>query len=173
MCAIASCILGLPEESMKFGIVFLLFVAVSGPLFQGRQPEVQVKGLENRIFDLINVERVRARTPPLKPWIRSWLIVVALCEHSRAMASEGFFDHVSPLGQGPSDRAKSAGYVCRHQVGLYVYGGIGENILQNNLYSRADHPEAVRLFTNGATRRKSPGRRYGVGWTVRNIKPIF
>jgi uncharacterized protein YkwD len=45
------------------------------------------------------------------------------------MAKRGYFKHVNPEGQTPMKRLEQAGYTkCRM---------VGENIYQNNLYSRA------------------------------------
>jgi len=100
---------------------------------QGKRPDVQAKSLERRIFDLVNIERVKASKLPLN--LDPKLSDIAR-EHSGAMARKSFFAHVNPGGQGPTERAAAGGYECHHQEGRYLHEGIGENILQNNLYSR-------------------------------------
>jgi uncharacterized protein YkwD len=120
---------------MKFGIVLLATYLAVGlmPSSQSGQPTVQIKSLERRIFDLVNMERVKAKRLPLN--LDPKLSDIARA-HSGAMAREHFFAHENPAGQGPDERAHSAGYECHHQEGRYIHEGIGENILQNNLYSR-------------------------------------
>ena len=54
--------------------------------------------------------------------------------HSKGMASRNYFDHITPEGLDPTDRAKNHGYECEKIIGNLIYKGIAENIFQNNLY---------------------------------------
>jgi uncharacterized protein YkwD len=81
--------------------------------------------IEQRIAALINLQRQEngvnalALDPALSKIAR---------HHSQDMVNRGFFDHVNPDGKAPRDRLRLAGYTCPKMS--------GENIYQNNLYSR-------------------------------------
>jgi uncharacterized protein YkwD len=100
-------------------------------LLQG--PRISPEALESKVFDLVNAERVDHKLKPLKADPRLTGVARA---HSRDMAKRGFFDHVNPDGQSPSDRGRKAGVPCRRQYADYSTAGISENIFQNNLYDR-------------------------------------
>jgi uncharacterized protein YkwD len=51
------------------------------------------------------------------------------------MATQDYFDHYNLKGQGPTERAKAAGYNCYKTFGSYYSDGIAENIFQNWLYN--------------------------------------
>jgi uncharacterized protein YkwD len=103
---------------MKILVLFLL-------LLQGAKPEIRIPELEQRIHELINADRKANDRGPL-----AWddeLAKIARA-HSEDMATRGYFKHVNPEGLTPMKRAEAAGYkVCQL---------MGENIYQNNLYSR-------------------------------------
>ena len=101
--------------------VILCTVTVAG----ARQPPITVSELEQRINDLVNGER-QARS--LKPLDLDQSLSKIARAHSQDMAKRGFFDHVNPDGEAPRDRLLRAGYSCPKTA--------GENIFQNNLYSR-------------------------------------
>ena len=90
-----------------------------------RQPPIAVSELEQRINALFNGER-RARS--LKPLDWDQDLSKIARAHSQDMANRGFFNHVNPEGETPRDRLRRAGYSCPKTT--------GENIFQNNLYSR-------------------------------------
>src|SRR5947199_368529 len=91
---------------------------------QNARPEVRLPDLEQRIYQLINVQRQANDRAPL-----AWDDALANMAraHSEDMAARGYFKHVNPEGLTPMKRAQAAGYMCNF---------IGENIYQNNLYSR-------------------------------------
>ena len=88
------------------------------------QPEIRIQALEHRIHDLVNSER---RTNHLRPLTLDSRLSDIARAHSRDMAARGFFSHKNPDGKDPQERANAAGYSCH---------SLGENIFQNNLYSR-------------------------------------
>jgi uncharacterized protein YkwD len=102
---------------MTFLLLFLLF--------QNPKPEIRIPELEQRIHELINLQRKANDQAPL-----TWddeLSKIARA-HSEDMAKRKYFKHTDPEGLTPMKRAAAAGYkVCRL---------MGENIFQNNLYSR-------------------------------------
>jgi uncharacterized protein YkwD len=94
-------------------------------LFQNPRPEIRVPELEQRIHELINGERKVSNRPAL-----AWDDELAKLAraHSEDMAKRKYFKHVTPEGMTPMKRAQAGGY-----NGCQL---IGENIFQNNLYSR-------------------------------------
>src|SRR5262249_47305269 len=103
---------------MKLLMLFLL-------LFQNPKPEIRVADLEQKIDQLVNVERKVVERTPFE-W-DDQLAKLARA-HSEDMAKRKYFKHVTPEGLTPMKRAEAAGYnVCQL---------MGENIYQNNLYSR-------------------------------------
>ena len=94
-------------------------------LLQANKPEINIPDLERLIHNSINVERRANEREPLE--IDEALVTIAR-SHSEDMAKRGYFKHVSPEGLTPMKRLEEAGYTkCRL---------VGENIFQNNLYSR-------------------------------------
>jgi uncharacterized protein YkwD len=103
---------------MKLLMVFLL-------LFQTPKPQVGVADLEQKIHQLVNFERKVVERTALE-W-DDQLAKLAQA-HSEDMAKRKYFKHVTPEGLTPMKRAEAAGYnACQL---------MGENIYQNNLYSR-------------------------------------
>jgi uncharacterized protein YkwD len=103
---------------MKLLMVFLL-------LFQNPKPQIGVADLEQKIHQLVNFERKVVERAPLE-W-DDQLATLARA-HSEDMAKRKYFKQVTPEGLTPMKRAEAAGY---HACQL-----MGENIYQNNLYSR-------------------------------------
>lgn len=100
-------------------LLFLLLV------FQNPRPEVPVADLEHRVHEIINAQR-RANNSSELGWDEA-LSKLARA-HSEDMAKRKYFKHITPEGLTPMKRAEAAGYkVCML---------MGENIFQNNLYSR-------------------------------------
>jgi uncharacterized protein YkwD len=86
---------------------------------------VSIAELEHRIIILLNAER-QARD--IKPLLLDPELSRIARAHSEDMVKRTFFDHINPDGRAPGDRVRLAGYNCPKSV--------GENIYQNNLYSR-------------------------------------
>jgi uncharacterized protein YkwD len=99
-------------------MVFLL-------LFQNPKPQITVADLEQKIHQLVNFERKVAEHAPFE-W-DDHLAMLARA-HSEDMAKRKYFKHVTPEGLTPMKRAEAAGYQACQLM--------GENIYQNNLYSR-------------------------------------
>ena len=113
---------------MSFLLLFLLF--------QKPKPEIRIPELEQRIHELVNVQRKENDQGPL-----AWddeLSEIARA-HSEDMVKRKYFKHTDPEGLTPMKRAAAAGYnACQL---------MGENIFQNNLYSRVIE-EKNRKTTN-------------------------
>ena len=95
------------------------------PLAAQEQSHVRVSDLEQKINVLINSER-QARN--MKALVLDDHLSQIARAHSQDMVKRAFFSHVNPDVKAPRDRIRSAGYSCPKTV--------GENIFQNNLYSR-------------------------------------
>src|SRR5438093_3199515 len=103
---------------MKLLLLLLLFV-------QANKPEIRLPDLEQRIHESINAQRKKNDRPDL-----AWDDTLAKLAraHSEDMANRGYFKNVNPEGLSPMKRAEAAGYnACQL---------LGQNIYQNNLYSR-------------------------------------
>jgi uncharacterized protein YkwD len=101
--------------------ILMLFVL----FFQHPKPEIRVPDLEQWVHELINAQR-KANDLPALEWDDK-LSTLARA-HSEDMAKRHYFEHVNPEGLTPMKRAEAAGY---NECQL-----MGENIYQNNLYSR-------------------------------------
>jgi len=94
-------------------------------LFQNPRPEIRIPELEQRIHELINAQR-KANNSSELAWDEELSRIARA--HSEDMAKRKYFKHISPEGLTPMKRAEAAGYkTCQL---------MGENIFQNNLYSR-------------------------------------
>jgi uncharacterized protein YkwD len=103
---------------MKLLMLFLL-------LFQTPKPQVGVADLEQKVHQMVNFERKVVDGTQLV-WDDE--LAKLARAHSEDMAKRKYFKHVNPEGLTPMKRAEAAGYsVCQL---------MGENIYQNNLYSR-------------------------------------
>jgi len=82
---------------------------------------------EQEVFDLVNQERQNAGRSPLE-WCDG-LADLARC-HSHDMCDRGFFDHVNPEGEDPTDRGRAghAGQFTCDPIVPNPYYGIAENI---------------------------------------------
>ena len=105
--------------------------------------------IETRVFEIVNDERRKQHVAPLQ--LEETLRTVAR-NHSDDMLTRGFFDHVNPSGEGPSDR------IARQARRLI--GTTGENIWEFSGSDPAKHPglaeEIVRDWMN------SPGHRENI-----------
>ncbi|MHC4662170.1 MAG: CAP domain-containing protein [Planctomycetota bacterium] len=82
---------------------------------------------ENGVFTSVNDERATNGVGPLS-WCDSlWALAKA---HSNDMCARGFFDHVNPEGEGPTDRGRAghAGSFTFTPCVSNPYGGVAENI---------------------------------------------
>lgn len=123
-------------KPLRLSLVLMLFLALAPAAATTKpgQPEIRISNLEHRVHDLINKERLDHK-----------LIALAFDErlssiargHSHDMAARGFFSHTNPDGQDATARGKLAGFTCRKQIARNTFSeGLGENLFQDNLYSR-------------------------------------
>jgi len=103
---------------MRLLLFFLLFA-------QDNKPEIRIPDLEHRIHESVNAQRKGNNREPLT-WDETLASLARA--HSEDMANRGYFKHVNPEGLTPMKRLEAAGYTSCKLV--------GENIYQNNLYSR-------------------------------------
>ncbi len=82
--------------------------------------------VRSAVLCLINRERAENGETPLEP---NEQLQQAADSHSRDMVAADYFEHVSPSGETPVDRAESSGYIPGRTVG-YV---IGENLAWGTL----------------------------------------
>jgi uncharacterized protein YkwD len=61
----------------------------------------------DRVLELVNAERAKAGCAPLR---EEPLLAAAALKHSTDMAERDYFDHISPEGETPWDRARAEGY---------------------------------------------------------------
>jgi uncharacterized protein YkwD len=88
-------------------------------VFQGVKASAGTAGkVERSLLCLTNLHRVRNGLAALE---RDTRLGAAARGHSADMVARNYFDHVTPEGAGPSQRAQAAGYP----------GGAGENIAAN------------------------------------------
>jgi uncharacterized protein YkwD len=105
------------------------------------KPLINIPVLENKIHDLINVQRTQNSLTALSFDPQLNLIARA---HSQDMATRNYFEHYTPEGADPTARGLSAGYHCHKDLpnGYYV-DGLAENIYQNNLYNSYETMDGV------------------------------
>ncbi|WP_412067607.1 CAP domain-containing protein [Rubrivirga sp. IMCC43871] len=106
-------------------------VAVEAPQRTGRAPDLD--GLDQRIAEAANDARRRQGVDPLA-W-RADLASIAR-RHSRDMGRRGYFDHVSPDGQTPQDRARAGEIVCEIPLPGRTRVGVAENLFLTSRYRR-------------------------------------
>lgn len=122
-----------------------------------------VAELERKVHDGINAERAAMRGLRQLQW-DDRLNVIAR-DHSEDMTERGYFDHDTPEGLGPTERATKAGYSCRKG---YSYG-LAENITVELMSNDMDKlaAEAVKGWVGSPGHRANLlGRQYdrtGVG----------
>jgi uncharacterized protein YkwD len=120
-------------------VFFTLMLSTVGPAPAAApkrpgQPDIRIASLEHRVHELINRERLDHQLPALA--IDERLSTIAR-GHSHDMAARNFFSHTNPEGQDATARGKVAGFTCRKQVSSHSFReGLGENLFQDNLYSR-------------------------------------
>ena len=107
-------------------------------LVEGK-PEYSLRELEDRVFELINVEREKNGVEPLKHVSQIQEIARA---HSQDLIDRDYFEHDDPEGNGPTDRAREAEYICEHR-GSY---GLAENIAGIGGLSGYTVEDGVRVY---------------------------
>jgi uncharacterized protein YkwD len=125
-----------PVKALRVSLVLMLSVVVAPAAATRRpgQPEIRVSNLEHRVSDLINKER---RDHKLTALVFDERLSKIARGHSHDMAARSFFSHTNPEGQDATARGKLAGFTCRKQITRNTFSeGLGENLFQDNLYSR-------------------------------------
>jgi uncharacterized protein YkwD len=125
-----------PVKALRVSLVLMLFLVVAPAAATRRpgQPEIRSSSLEHRVHDLINKERRDHKLTALAFDERLSKIARG---HSHDMAARNFFSHTNPEGQDATARGKLAGFTCRKQIARNTFSeGLGENLFQDNLYSR-------------------------------------
>ena len=107
-----------------FLIGAVLLLAPLGAL-ASQTPQIREKTrleeVEQRIFDQVNAERMRAGLSPL----RSEPVLVEIArDHAMDMLEREFFDHENPDGQGPAERVGRAHRTLVGEVSENVWTGI-------------------------------------------------
>mgnify|MGYP002629790907 CR=1 FL=1 len=98
----------------------LIAVEVEGGAGLAKEPsEAQLASMRDKLLALTNAERATVGAGPL---VLSDALNEIAQYHSNNMASQGFFAHVDPQGQGPGDRAKLFGF----------NGPVGENLANHS-----------------------------------------
>lgn len=95
-----------------------------------------IKNIELLSYDLTNSVRARYDLSAL-----TWSSTVANAsrKHSNNMAEHGFFDHMNPEGQTPSDRMTEAG-ILYNTIGENIIGGYGTAVLSTHAwFNSSDH----------------------------------
>jgi uncharacterized protein YkwD len=115
--------LTLAANIVAAAVFILLFAPAASAkeqcVFQGVKVSGRTAGkVERSLLCLTNVHRLRNGLDPLR---RDTRLSRAARAHSADMVARGYFDHTTPEGRDPSDRARAAGYP----------GGAGENIAAN------------------------------------------
>ena len=106
------------KRAVRFAGSLVLAATVSA-VFSGCVSR-QITSTEDRAFDLVNQERVKAGLAPL---VMDEAVRRVARAHSGDMAERNFFSHVNPDGLNPFQRLDAAGI---------DYGWAGENIAWNN-----------------------------------------
>ncbi len=107
------------------------------------KPTVNITELEIEVHNLINLERQSRGLRALS--LDTKLSDIAR-DHSKDMAQNNFFDHDNLKGQDPTAIAKAQGYNTYKNFGAYYRDGIGENILQNNLYDSVTYINGIPTY---------------------------
>lgn len=96
-----------------------------------KQPQIDVAALERKIHELTNTQRRSRGVPELRFDDR---IATVARTHSQDMVSRGFFEHINPNGENPTDRGKKLGYKCVKNYGSYYTEGLSENLMLTYLF---------------------------------------
>lgn len=98
---------------------------------QATAPRYEIAELERLVHDLVNLKRTQAGLPALA---RDDALSAVARGHSLDMAQRGYFEHATPEGFTPSDRAAEAGYGCRKDYDTFYTEGVAENVYSGWLY---------------------------------------
>ena len=136
-------------------------VTVASPT-PSTSPAAGLNRMEQGVLDAVNAARQRFGCPPLTV---DASLQSAAHAYAALMVSEHWFDHRSPDGKSPTDRAKAAGY----------QGGVGENLMmgfKDDPTGAVTNPSYGWLQSDGhrANILNCDYRRTGVGYDPGNIQ---
>lgn len=117
------------------------------PIHEARNTSVMAQ----TIFDTINEYRT---TEGLNRLERDDTLDIIAAGHSQDMIDREYYSHTNPDGEGPTDRAISAGYTCtRYTNANFASSTLGENIIvmvnRNNTISTAGNMVEAWLDSPG------------------------
>jgi len=95
-------------------------------------PEFNSSRIESLVFQYTNEERIKHGLSSLQ---NDQKLASIARHHSTDMGNRDYFQHTTPEGLDPSDRAKKVGYTCMKNYGSYYTEGVAENIAQHWLYT--------------------------------------
>ena len=95
-------------------------------------PAFDSSRIESLVFQYTNEERVKHGLSSLKNDNKLASIARG---HSIDMGNRNYYEHYTPEGLDPTDRAKNVGYTCMKNYGSYYTEGVAENIAQHWLYT--------------------------------------
>ncbi|MEU8778716.1 sigma-70 family RNA polymerase sigma factor [Streptomyces sp. NPDC048606] len=96
-----------PEPSTTSGATRRSASVAASPSRTAARPTPLFGPSAQRMFDLVNQERVRAGCTPLRPDRR---LTTAAQKHSEDMVTRGYFSHTNPDGLDSGDRIAASGY---------------------------------------------------------------
>ncbi len=114
---------------------------IKTPSGSGR--DINPEQLALAIHELVNVRRTENGLASLSWDTRLQQVAQG---HSDDMAARDYFDHITPEGKSPSDRAADAGYSCYKDYGSYYTVGIAENLAQHWTYSSITYISGVPFY---------------------------
>jgi len=130
--------------TVSFALTFLCVISPAAATKKPGQPAIRIADLERRVHELINKRRLEHHLTALAYDDRPATIARA---HSRDMTLRHFFSHANPDGLDATARGKLAGFTCRKQVSSRSFReGLGENLYQDNLYSRVQITGTERTY---------------------------
>ena len=134
---------------MMLALVLLVAAATAAPAPAAPASAYIAVELERDVFTRTNAERARYHLPPLR---YDEGLQQAAREHCDDMLRRGFFSHVNPEGESPSDRVA--------QWDRRLIGEAGENIWMGSGYTGALYAHLPSEIVGGFM--KSPGHRANI-----------
>jgi uncharacterized protein YkwD len=126
--------------TLALGLTFLWCLSpawgqlrVIKPPRRGRGPIQHLRAVENRIFQLTNMERRKKHLPPLD---KDPTLVKTARAHSDDMLERNFFSHVNPDGMAPQNRIVPAYAGAIARTGENIWGGHGHDYSDSKLMAR-------------------------------------
>jgi uncharacterized protein YkwD len=116
----------------------------------GEAPPLDEAALIRALHERVNEARRRNALPP---YVHRDDLARLARAHSYDMLRRGFFAHVNPDGEGPTERGARQDLVCRKVTGPTITSGIGENLY--SIYRFSGY--TVQEYASG-------GRRYRFAW---------